>query len=94
MFNRNPTLILNGLSELARQILPLLVVVGIVHLSPEKLAGTIAIISFVIAFVSTTLLKSQVTPNETTDQLVRTAVRSPTGTSVQEVKDKVEATNN
>lgn len=91
--NRNPTIILNGLSELARQILPLLVVVGVVHLAPEKLAGIISIISIILAFISTIVLKSAVTPNETSDQLVREGVRSEIGTTVAQVKEKVEKAN-
>lgn len=94
MFNRNPTVILNGLSEFTRLILPLLVVVGLVHISPEKLAGTIAIISLTIAFISTTILKSQVTSNETSDQLVREGIRSGKDTSLAQVKEKVEVANN
>lgn len=93
MFNKNPTIILNGLSELARQMLPLLVVLDLIHLTDTKLAALTMIISITLAFVSTIILKGSVTPNETSDQLVREGVRSPTGTTVTEIKEKVEAAN-
>lgn len=93
-FNKEPTLLLNGLSELLRQILPLLVVIGVVHLEPEKLAGLISIIGLVLAFISTTVLRSQVVSTEKADQQIRVAVNSPSGTSVDVVKDKVEAQTN
>lgn len=93
MLNKNPIIVINGLSELIRQVLPLLVVVGLVHLSPEKLAGLVSIIGLVLAFVSSTLLNAQTIPTVIADQQIRTAVRSPEGTSVKEVKEKVEAVN-
>lgn len=94
MWNKNPTLIIGGLSELLRQILPLLVVVGVIHLAPEKLAGLVSVIGLVLTFISTTLLRSQVTPTEIANQQIRTAVSSPTGTSVEQVIAKTEAQNN
>lgn len=91
--NKNPTIILNGLSELLRQVLPLLVVIGVVHLEPEKLAGLISIIGLVLAFITTTVLRNQVTPNETADKQIVEAIKSPAGTSIQTIKDKVEEKN-
>lgn len=94
MWNKNPTLIINGLSELLRQILPLMVVVGVIHLTPEKLAGLVSVIGLILAFISTTLLRSQVVPTETANQQIKTAVNSPSGTSVEQVIAKTEAQNN
>lgn len=91
MWNKNPTIIINGLAELLRQILPLLVVVGLIQLSPEKLAGLVSIIGLVLAFVSTTLLRSQVVPTETANEQIKVAIDSPKGTRVAEVIEKVES---
>lgn len=88
--NREPTVIINGLSELLRQILPLLVVVGVVHLSPEKLAGLISIIGLVLAFVSTTLLRSTVVSTDKANAQILTATRLPEGTTVEQVIAKTE----
>lgn len=70
---REPAVIINGLSELLKQILPLLVVVGLVQMSPEKLAGWISIIGLVLFFVSTTLLRSQVVATETANKQIEVA---------------------
>lgn len=88
--NKEPTVIINGLSELLRQVLPLLVVVGLVHLSPEKLAGLVSIIGLVLAFVSTTLLRGQTIPTDKANSQIATAVRMPEGTSVAQVIAKNE----
>lgn len=88
--NKEPTVIINGLSELLRQILPLLVVVGLVHLSPEKLAGLISIIGLVLAFVSTILLKNQTVATGVANSQIQTAVRMPEGTTVEQVIAKNE----
>lgn len=93
MLNKEPTVIVNGLSGLLTQILPLLVVVGAIELSPEKLAGWVSVIGLVLTFVSTTLLRSQVTPQDTANKQIQEAINSPVGTKVEEVIAKVEAKN-
>lgn len=90
MFNREPTTIINGLSELLRQILPLLVVVGVIKLGPEQLAGWVSIIGLVLTFVTTALLRSQVVPNAKADAQIRTALRMDADSSVGDVVSKTE----
>lgn len=85
MLNREPTVIINGLSELVRQILPLLVVVGVVNIAPEKQAAWISIIGLVLFFISTVLLRSQVVPTVTANSQIEKAVTMPAGTTVKEV---------
>lgn len=88
--NKEPTVIINGLSELLRQVLPLLVVVGLVHLSPEKLAGLVSIIGLVLAFVSTTLLRGQVVATDKANAQIVTAIRGPETATVADVIAKTE----
>lgn len=85
MFNKEPTVIVNGLSGLLQQVLPLLVVVGLIHLSPEKLAGWVSVIGLVLTFVSTTLLRSQTVPTDTANKQIETAVRMPSTATVADV---------
>lgn len=93
LFNKEPTVIVNGLSGLFTQILPLLVVVGAIELSPEKLAGWVSVIGLVLTFISTTLLRSQVTSQDTANKQIQEAIDSPKGTEVSDVIAKVEAKN-
>src|SRR5688572_16519678 len=89
--NREPAVIINGLSGLLQQILPLLVVVGLLQLSPEKLAGWISIIGLVLTFVSTGLIRSQVVPTDKANKQIQEGIDSPTDTTVKEVIRNVEA---
>lgn len=92
--NKEPAVIINGLAELVRQILPLMVVVGLIQLSPEKLAGLVSIIGLVLAFISTTLLRSQVVSTDKANQQIQAGIASPPGTTVAKVIEKVESQNN
>lgn len=92
--NKEPAVIINGLAELVRQILPLMVVVGLIQLSPEKLAGLVSIIGLVLAFVSTTLLRTQVVSTDKANQQIEVAIASPANTTVEKVIQKTEAQNN
>lgn len=91
MFNRNPTIIISGLSGLLQQILPLLVIMGWLHLTPEKLAAVIALQGLVLTFLATTILRSQVVPTETRNAQVQLAIDSPSSTTVEKVVKKEEA---
>lgn len=94
MFNKNPTLILSGIAELVRLVLPLLVLVGLVHLGDKELAGWIAIVGVVISFITTSVLRLQVTPNDTATQQIGIALKKdPTTTSVEDVKSIVKEQN-
>lgn len=83
--NREPTIIINGLSELIRQILPLLLILGVIHLTDEKMGALISIISLTLAFVSTTLLRSQVSPS----QDVTTALNMPKGSTEADLQKEI-----
>lgn len=85
MFNREPTIIINGFAELVRQLLPLFVITGIINLPPDKLNGWNMIISLVLTFVSTILLRQNVVSPSTANAQIRVAIDSPSSTTVQQV---------
>lgn len=91
--NKNPTIIINGISGLVAQILPLLVIIGAIHPTPEVLAAWISISGIVLTFISTTIIRSQVVPTETANQQIREGIKSPQGTTVEQVVKKVEEQN-
>lgn len=84
-WNKEPTVIINGFLGLLTQILPLLVIMGFITLTPEKLAALISISGLLLTFILTTLLRSQVVPTERRDEQVITAVSMPKGTKLAEV---------
>lgn len=89
-FNKEPAVIINGLSGLLTQILPLLVVVGLLQLTPERLAALVSIIGLVLTFVSTTLLRSQVVPTVRANKQIQEGIDSSEGTKVEDVIATVE----
>lgn len=91
MFNKEPAIIINGLTGLLQQILPLLIVVGLLELSSDKLAGWVSIIGLVSTFVSTALLRSQVTSFDTANKQIQKGIDSPSNTKVADVIASVEA---
>lgn len=95
LFNKEPTFIINGFAELLRQLFPLLLVVGIVNLPQDKINAWNMIISLVLAFVSSVVLRSQVTSQNTANKQIQEGLNSnPETTSVQDVIKKVEAKEN
>lgn len=86
MFNKNPTIIISGLAGLLQQILPLLVILGWLHVTAEQLAAIISLQSLLLTFIATTILRSQVIPTTTANQQIQTAIDSPKGgTTVEKV---------
>lgn len=77
MLNREPAVIIGGLAGLLTQVLPLLVILDIVDLTPDKLAALISIIGLILTFVATTILRSQVVPTEKSDALALKALAMP-----------------
>lgn len=86
MFNRELASIINGLSGLLQQVLPLLVILEVVRLSPTKLAALIAVIGLVLTFISTTVIRTQVAPK----QDVITALNMPAGSSEKDLKKEID----
>lgn len=93
MFNRNPTIIISGLSGLLQQVLPLLVILGWLHLTSEQLAAVISLQGLFLTFIATTILRSQVTPNETATQQMLIARASSPDTPINTIKIRAEETN-
>lgn len=86
MLNKNPTVIINGLSGLITQVLPLLVILGVINPTPQKLAALIALQGLILTYVSTVLIKSQVSTESTVRALVEQGIKSDPSTSFEEVK--------
>jgi hypothetical protein len=76
---KEPAVIINGLFALAQQVLPLMVVVGLLSLPDTKLAGWVSIIGLISAFVSTALIRQNVVPTEKANAQIQTAIDTPKG---------------
>lgn len=89
MFNKEPAAIINGISGLAQQILPLLIIVGLLNLESDKLAGWVSIIGLVSTFLSTVLIRKNVVSPATANEQIQIAIDEPKGSlTVEKVIEK------
>lgn len=91
MFGKEPAVVLGALSEVIKAIIPMLIIFNFINWSGEQVAQVMLVVGVVIAFFNILLTRGQVVPTETADKQIRQAVRMPAGTTVDEVKDEVEA---
>ena len=82
---KEPTIVINSLSEMLRQLLPVLVVLGVIHISSEKQAALSVGIGLILGFFTTLFTRSQTVPTTTANQQIATAVRMPSTASVEDV---------
>ena len=84
-FGKEPTVILNGLAEILRQVIPMLILFGILQWSDQQIAAVFMVVSAVVAFLSTAWARSQVVPTEVANSQINTAIAMPKGSTVQDV---------
>lgn len=89
--NSEPTLIANGIAELIRLIIPMLILFGLIHWTGEQVAGLMAVVGFAASFVATVLTRKNVVPVEKANEQIQAGINSPVGTKVAEVIAEVEA---
>lgn len=85
---KEPVVIANGIAEIVRVTIPLLIIFGLILWTDQQIAAVMLVLSAVISFVQTVFTRSSVTPTEVSDKLIRTAVQMPTTSTVEDVKDK------
>jgi hypothetical protein len=90
MFEKEPTVILGALAEVIRQIIPMLIIFGIIQWTGEQVAQVMAVVSAAIAMFTILLTRSQVVSNEKANAQIETAIRMPTDTTVKQVIAKQE----
>lgn len=86
-----PTAIINAVAELARQVVPMLIVFGIISWTDQQTAMVFAVMSASLSVVATLLIRSQVVPTGTVDAQIKQATRMPEGTTVAQVVAATEA---
>lgn len=86
MFGREPTVILGAISEVVRAVIPTLIIFGVIHWTGDQVAQFVLLVGVVIGALNVTLTRSQTTSTPAVNDLIKTAVKLPTGTTVAEVK--------
>lgn len=92
MFGKEPAVIFGGLGEVVRAIVPLLIIFGFIHWTPEQTAAAYLAVSVILGYIVTLLTRSNTTPTETVNELIKTAVKMPADSTVAEVKAVADVT--
>lgn len=90
---REPAFISNGLAEIIRLIIPVLILFGLVNWTGEQVAGIMALVSFVATFVATLFTRTNTVSVPTANEQIQEGINSPQGTTVAQVVQRVENAN-
>jgi hypothetical protein len=93
MFSKEPTVILGALSEVIRQIVPMLIVFGVIHWTSEQVAQFMLVVGSAITLFTILLTRSQVVPNEKANSQIETALAMPPTATVGQVVAKEQREN-
>lgn len=85
MLNREPAVILGGLSEVVRAIIPTLIIFGYIQWTGEQTAQFMLLAGVIIGFFNVLLTRSQVVPTEKANAQIETAIAMPSTATVSEV---------
>jgi hypothetical protein len=88
---QEPTVVINAASEAIRQIIPMLVVLGVLNMTGEKASALNIVVGVFMGFLTTLYSRSQTVPNATADKQIEVAIASPADTAPDKVKQIVAA---
>lgn len=90
MINKEPTIIIGGIAEIVRAVIPMLLIFGIVHWTDPQTGAVIFFVGVLIGFAEKLFTRSQTVSTQTANSQITTALRLPEGTSVEAVIAKTE----
>lgn len=93
LINREPTVIIGGIAEIVRAIIPLLLIFGLINWTDSQIGTVMVLIGVLVAFAEKLFIRSQVVSTGTANSQIATAVRMPAGTTVDEVIAKEKKDN-
>lgn len=91
---KEPTVLIGGLAEIVRAIIPMLLIFSVVHWTDAQTGSIIFFVGVIVAFAEKLFVRSQVVPAEVANSQIATAVRMPTDSTVEQVIAKNERENN
>ena len=86
MFGKEPAVVFNALGELARAIIPMLIIFGFIEWTADQTAQVFLVVGVSVTVLTTLLTRSQTVATDTANRQIETAVRMPADTTVAEVK--------
>ena len=82
---QEPTIVINALSEMLRQLLPLLVILGVFRLTPDKLSALSIAIGLVLGFFTTLFTRSQTVSLNTANRQIEIAKAADVTTPTDQI---------
>jgi hypothetical protein len=88
--NKEPTVIIGGIAEIVRAIIPLLLIFGLIHWTDEQTGAVVLFVGVLVGFAEKLYTRTQVIPTTTANAQINTAIRMPSDSTLKEVIDKTE----
>ena len=85
MIDKEPTVIIGGLAEIARAIVPLLIIFGYINWTDNQVAQVMLVIGVVVGVAEKWFTRSQTVPTIVANEQIEQGINSPKGTSVKDV---------
>lgn len=85
MLSKEPTLILKFIEEVIRALVPMALIFGWVHWSEAQTGAVMLFVGVVIGGLAALVARSQTVPAAVANEQIKTAVKMPANTSVEDV---------
>lgn len=77
MFGKEPAVIFNGLGEIIRSVIPVLILFGVIQWTDQQIAAVLLCLGVVLGFLTTVLTRSQTVSAATADEQIVAAKSLP-----------------
>lgn len=85
MFGREPAVIIGGIAEIIRAVIPMLIIFGYLNWSDNQLAQVMLLIGVAVAVGEKWFTRSQVVPTEKAASQIAVAINGPSTATVESV---------
>lgn len=85
MLNKEPTAIINSISELVRQIVPMLILFGVIHWTDQQIAAVFMVLGAFLTLVQTLITRTQVVPTVVANKQIEIAKAADVSTPTSEI---------
>lgn len=91
MLGKEPAVIIGGIAEIIRAVIPMMIIFGFLQWTDNQTAQVMLVIGVAVAVGEKLFTRSQVVPTEKANAQIQTGIDSPTSTTVAQVIAKTEA---
>ena len=89
--NKEPAVITKGIEELLRAAIPMAILFGWIHWSPEQIGAVTLFVGLLLGFVSLMFTRSQVVPMQVADRQIDVALKMPSTANKAQVIAEVKS---